>query len=289
MQTDLVHLQRLRALDFWPGPAEFERLEGGITNHNFLVRSNGRRFVARLCVDLEILGIDRRNEVICQRAAHALGVAPEIVHHAGGVLVSAFLEGRTLVPDDLRAPSRVPRLARLLRRLHDGWPQLTGEMLYFSVAQTVRTYALTARSLGASLPNDLDDLLADCDRLARAIGPFVPVLCHNDLLAANFLDDGQDLWLVDWEYAGMGHPLFDLANLATNGGFSQDEEADLLRYYQGEDSVSPRDLMELRILRRISLLREVLWALIQTVASDIEFDYQDYADRHLNQYRELKS
>ncbi len=132
-------------------------------------------------------------------------------------------------------------------------------------------------------------MLADCDRLAREIGPFVPVLCHNDLLAANFLDDGQDLWLVDWEYAGMGHPMFDLANLATNGGFSEDEEADLLRYYQGEDSVSPRDLMELRILRRISLLREVLWALIQTVASDIEFDYQDYADRHLNQYRELKS
>ncbi len=128
-------------------------------------------------------------------------------------------------------------------------------------------------------------MLADADRVARALGPFVPVLCHNDLLAANFLDDGNAIWLVDWEYAGIGHPLFDLANLAANGNFSQRDEVELLRCYQGSDAVDPHRLRELRMFRRVSLIREVLWALIQTVASDIEFDYHEYADRNLQAYR----
>lgn len=289
MQPDRMHLQRLRVLGIWPGPTEIEPLPGGITNHNFLVSAGGRAFVARLCVERRLLGIDRRNEVVCQRAAHALGVAPGVVHHEAGVLVSEHLAARTLTPEELRDPAFVPRLAAVLRTLHDGWDRLTGEMLYFCAFQTVRTYAQTARELNAVLPEDIEDILDDAARLARRIGPFVPVLCHNDMLAANVLDDGRRVRLVDWEYAGVGHPLFDLANAAANARFPESLEVELLAAYRGTRRVDPRDLSELRILKTVSLLREGLWSVIQTVASDVAFDYVGYADENLRAYRAARA
>src|SRR5581483_3768020 len=100
----------------------------------------------------------------------------------------------------------------ILRRLHGAWDALAGEVLYFCPFQTVRTYAQTAARLGAGMPHDVAAILEDARGLSRRIAPFRPVLCHNDLLSANLIDDGRRLWLVDWEYAGIGHPLFDLAN-----------------------------------------------------------------------------
>jgi thiamine kinase-like enzyme len=288
MNADRLHVQRLQALDFWHDPISMEPIPGGITNHNYLVRSGSRWYVARLCVEREILGIDRRNEVLCQKAAHALGVAPAVVHHEHGVLVSEHLPARTLTPAEVRDPGFVPRLASLLRTLHDGWDRLTGELLYFSAFQTVRTYARTARELSARLPGDIDALLEDARGLARRVGPFVPVLCHNDLLAANILADGRGVWLDDWEYAGVGHPLFDLAGVSANCAFPESLDHALLAAYRGTRTADPRDLSDLRVLKAVSLLREALWSVIQTVASDIEFDYEQYADDNFRAYREAR-
>jgi thiamine kinase-like enzyme len=287
MNPDLVHMQRLESLDFWPGPISVEPLPGGITNFNYRVRSGDNAYVARLCVERILLGIDRRNEIVCQRAAHAIGVAPEVVHHEDGVLVSTHLDARTLDAAAVRDASFVPRLGALLRELHGAWDRLTGELLYFSAFQTVRTYARTARELHAALPDDIDDLLEDARLLAGQVAPFVPVLCHNDLLAANILDDGARVWLVDWEYAGVGHPLFDLASVSSNCAFPEDLELALLESYRGR--VDPRDLRELRILKTTSLLREALWSVIQTVASDIAFDYVKYADDNFAAYRAARA
>jgi thiamine kinase-like enzyme len=288
LDHDPDDVRRLRALDFWGGPITVAPLAGGITNRNYLVRLPDESFVARLCVERERLGIDRRNEVVCQRAAHALGVAPAVVHHERGVLISEHLSARTLNAADVRDPSFVPRMAAVLRALHDGWDRLTGEVLYFSVFQTVRTYAATARALGACLPDDTDALLDDARALAHRVAPFVPVLCHNDLLPANILDDGGRVWLVDWEYAGVGHPLFDLAGVSANCGFSRAEDAALLAAYRGTPGADPRDLRALRILKAMSLLREALWSTIQTVAPEIAFDYAGYAADNFRAYREAR-
>lgn len=285
MNPDRVHTQRLQALDFWRGPITIEPLSGGLTNHNYLVRSGGKSYVARLCVARELLGIDRRNEVVCQREAHALGVAPAVVHEEVGVLVSEHVAARTLTPSEVRDPAFVPRLAALLRTLHDGWDGLNGEILYCSAFQAVRTFAGRARALGARLPGDIDALLGDARGLARRVAPFVPVLCHNDLLAANILDDGRRVWLVDWEYAGVGHPLLDLAGVSANCAFPADLDAALLASYRGTPTADPRDLRELRTLKAMALLREALWSVIQTVASDIAFDYEAYAESNFHAYR----
>jgi thiamine kinase-like enzyme len=279
--------RRLHRLDFIVGPIDIRHIPGGITNHNFVVRAGDRAYVARLCEDRPVLGIDRRNEVVCQQAASARGIAPEVIHHEPGLLVSRFVKGRTLTADDVRQLAPIARLAAMLRHLHQSWDAMTGEVLYFCPFQTVRTYARTAARLGADLPAEIDALLEDTRRLSHRIAPFRPVPCHNDLLPANLIDDGRCLWLVDWEYAGIGHPLFDLANLAANAALDDDQELNLLTAYRGP--IEPRDLDELRTFRAASMLREALWAAIQSVASDIAFDYRRYADEHFQAFRQARA
>ncbi len=275
-------IDRLHALPFREGPLEVTPLAGGITNQNFLVRDAGSRYVARVCRELPQLGIDRRNEAACQLAAARLGLGPEIVFREDGLMISRHLPGRTLSARDLRDQATITRVARLLRRLHDAEGTIVGHFLHFCPFQTIRTYAHTAEILKARLPTNLVGLLDDARSLAGRVGPFRPVLCHNDMLPANLLDDGDRLWLVDWEYAGMGHPLFDLASVSANAGFGEDEDFALLAAYRGE--ALECDLGVLWIFRAASALREGLWALIQSVCSEIDFDYHGYARDSLEAY-----
>ncbi len=200
-------------------------------------------------------------------------------------MITRFVEGRTLTALDLRRPELLGRLAALLRKLQAGWDVLTGEILYFCPFQVVRTYARTAARLGAELPDDLSSMLEHVRRLSRSIAPFRPVLCHNDLLPANLIDDGRRIWLVNWEYAGIGHPLFDLANVSSNAELDEDLEASMLATYRETEEADPRDLAELRIFKAVSLLREALWGVIQSVTSDIDFDYRSYASKYLADFR----
>jgi thiamine kinase-like enzyme len=279
--------RRLRGLHLGSGPIAIERIAGGISNHNFAVRWGDRTYVARLCEPRPVLGIDRRNEVACQQAASRRGLAPDVVHHEDGLLLSRFIAGQTLEAAQVRSAEMIARLASLLRELHGGWDRLTGEMLYFCPFQTLRTYAQTALELRAPLPADLAAIVDDSRELSRRIAPFRPVLCHNDLMPANLIDEGKRLWLVDWEYSGVGHPYFDLANASANAAFRDQDDHSLLEAYRGQ--ADPSELTAIRIFKAASFLRESLWGAIQTVASDVEFDYRGYAADHLEAYRQGRS
>jgi thiamine kinase-like enzyme len=281
--TDDVQTLRIRSLPIWSGPIKMQRLEGGITNRNFVVEDGNERFVARIGAELLVLGIDRRNELACHRAAQGLGVSPELVYGENGVLVSRYVPSRTLDPSGAREPGFAPRFARVLRQLHEGWDGLIGELLFFSPFQASRTYVATARRLGAELPSDIEQLLETTRQLSRVIAPYIPTLCHNDLLPANVLDDGQRVWIVDWEYAGMGHPLFDLAGFSANCGYSEQQDVEFLESYRGE--FRRRDMDELLILKVASLLRDALWGVVQTVASDLDVDYHEYARVYFEKFR----
>jgi thiamine kinase-like enzyme len=277
---------RVAALSCWSGAVTCEALAGGLTNRNYLVRDGDEQFVARLCDDRQFLGIDRRNERLCQIAACEAGVAPEVTHFEQGMLVSRFLNARTLADDDLQELALLLRLAQIIRQIHSASDRLTGELLFFCPFQTVRTYTQTARDHGAVLPPDIDQLVEDSRMLSHRMSPFRPTLCHNDLLAANIMDDGERLWLVDWEYAGIGNPLFDLAGASANAGLSDQLEVHFLEAYAG--SVTDALLHEVRILKTASLLREALWAVIQTVMSDLDFDYAEYATENFAKYRQAR-
>jgi thiamine kinase-like enzyme len=280
-------IERLRKLGVVRGPFSIERISGGLSNHNFAVRTGGESYFVRICQELPLLGIDRRNEIVCHQAASQQQLAPELIYHERGLLITRFVEGRTLDPLAIREPAMLPRVAVLLGQLHDGWDVVTGEVLYFCAFQTVRTYARTAARLKASLPHEIDRILEDITALSRRIAPFRPVLCHNDMLPANLIDDGRRLWLLDWEYSGAGHPLFDLAHTSTAAGLSLEQQRVLLEAYPG--CLPTAALAELQIFRVVALLRESLWSTIQTVASDIEFDYQGYARVHLEAYRAARA
>ena len=214
-----------------------------------------------------------------------MGRRAEVIHHEDGLLITRFLEGRTLTADDLREPAMLHRLAVLLRCLHASWDKLTGEVLYFCPFQVIRTYREQPGELGAELPDDLDALLEESRRESRRLAPFRPVLCHNDLLPANLIVDDDRLWLVDWEYAGIGHPLFDLANVSANAALAEDQEAAMLAAYRESASADVHDLAELRIFKAASLLREALWGAIQSIISEIDFDFRRYASENLATYR----
>lgn len=284
--SDAANVARISALPCWDGIAAVEPLAGGITNRNYLARDASRQYVVRVCDDRSFLGIDRRNELVCQQAAAVANVSPAVVYSESGILVSEFIECRTLTDADVRTSEYLPRIAGILRTLHGARSQLVGEMLFFCPFQTVRTYTSTARRLNAALPSDINELVDDANDLQNKLRPFQPTLCHNDLLAANILDDGERLHLVDWEYAGIGNPLFDLASVSANSRLTSEHEANLVAGYGLQPDATT--LQELRVLKTVSLLREGLWAVIQTVKSNIDFDYVQYGNDNFAAYREAR-
>ena len=282
-----MSVQRISLLRCFEGTPRLTPLSGGLTNVNYLVEADNGRFVARVSEELPILGIDRRSERLCQEAAAKNGIAPEVVYHEDGILVSEFLDGKTLSSEDVREPEMLARIAVLLQELHGAWDQIEGEMLYFSPFQTIRTYVASARRIGAVLPDDIDDVVARASEMSHEIRPFRPVLCHNDLLAANILDEGGRLRLIDWEYGGIGHPLFDVAGVCGNCDLDEGLQRRFLAEYIVRDIDAA--LHEVRILKVVSLLREALWAVIQTVEAKIEFDYAKYAAENFATYEKAKA
>jgi thiamine kinase-like enzyme len=269
----------------WPGRgASFEVLGGGITNHNAKVRVGGDVLVLRVAGrDTELLGIDRRAEHEATRAAAAVGVGPEVVAFVEpeGWLVTRFIEGLSPAPDELRRPESLRRVAEALRRVHSG-STLPSRFDSFRV---VEEYLATALERGAPSPEAWEWASAIAGRIegVRAGAPVVP--CHNDLLNANFIDDGEGLRIVDWEYAGMGDACFDLANFAVNHELDPAERSELVEAYRGEPS--PRDERAVELMRFMSDFREAMWGVVQSVVSALEFDFAGYAAEHFERLRRI--
>jgi thiamine kinase-like enzyme len=286
--------ERIARLPCWAGGVDVSVLHGGMTNRNFLVRQgDGQRFVVRCGHDLPAHGVMRFNELAAARAAYAAGLSPEVVYSTEGMLVSRFVDGRTLGADDVRDPARLEAIVSLLHRCHEEVPRhMRGPSLVFWVFQVVRNYLC---SLGDSGRNpmglDLADLAQRSAWLERRVGLVSIVFGHNDLLAANLIDDGERLWLIDWDYAGFNSPLFDLANLSSNNAFSREQDTALLRAYFGERATEQRRGFE--AMKCASLLRESLWAAESLVSSSIDYDYrayaQDYLQRFEHKWQELQA
>jgi thiamine kinase-like enzyme len=259
-------------------------LSGGITNRNFLIEADGmaERFVVRLAGnDTHLLGISREVELAATVAAAGVGVGPEVVAfiRPEGYLVTRFIEGVPVPSEQVREPSMLERIADAIRRFHEG-PAIPG---LFIPLRIVEVYRALAEARGVSIPVEYG--------LARAIGqrielsllsdPLEMQPCHNDLLNANFIDDGQRIRIVDWEYAGMGDPFFDLGNFAANNELPADADPAFLEAYE-RAPVSTRHLARLRLMRVVSDFREAMWGVLQQAISTLDEDYVEYAGRHFD-------
>jgi thiamine kinase-like enzyme len=267
----------------WPGrELALEPLGGGITNHNFKVTVDGGAYVLRIGgKDTELLGIDRSVEHGAALVAAQVGVGPEVAGFVEpeGYLVTRFVEGRPIPVDEMRRPNTVRRVAEVLRRIHDG-PAIPGRFDSFRV---VEAYAETAASHGVAVPEDYAWAKDIAGRIEAARAGAEPVPCHNDLLNANFLDEGGHIRIVDWEYAGMGDRFFDLANFSINHEFDEAANAELLEAYIGE--LRDEDARALRLMRFMSDFREAMWGVVQQGISELDFDFVAYAAEHFGRLR----
>ena len=276
--------ERAAGLSCWSGRVDPAPVIGGITNANFRVDDAGQSFFVRIGDDIPVHGVMRFNEAAASRAAHAAGLSPEVVHHEAGALVLRFVEGRTLAPEDLRKPENLERAIDLVRRCHLELPRhLRGPTLAFWVFHVVRDYAHTLREGDHARVPDLPQLLTASETLERAVGPIDLVFGHNDLLAGNWLDDGHRLWLIDWDYAGWGSPLFDLGGLASNNELSPEQEMGMLATYCERE---PDEALQraYTAMKCASLLRESMWSMVSELHSTLDFDYAAYTVDYLARF-----
>ncbi len=272
----------IAALPIWSGQLHIEPLAGGITNRNYLVKDNVKAAVVRFGGDLPLHGVMRFNEQAASRAAGEAGIGPQVLYTAPATLVLAFIESRAYAPQDVRAHGDA--CLALTKRAHrDVAKNLRGPALAFNVFHIIRNYARALVEDQSRLAQQAPHFLAAAQELESAVGPIDLVFGHNDLLAANFLDDGRRLWLIDWEYAGWTTPLFDLAGLASNNEFPQSEEDALLEAYFERPAT---DALRLRFQAMLAAatLRETLWSLTQETRSTLDFDYADYTAQNMQRF-----
>ena len=263
----------------WPGEeVRTEVLGGGITNHNHKVtRADGDVCVLRIAgTATGLLGIDRSVEHEASLAAASVGVGPEVIAflEREGILVTRFIPGKVVPVERMREPEVARRVAGALRVVHGG-PPLPGRFNSFRVVDDYRTVAFAH---GADVPAGYAGARQVARRIELARGAVPERPCHNDLLNANFIDDGERIRIVDWEYAGMGDVFFDLANFTVNHGLDADERRAFLEAYFG--TISPADEHALELMRYMSDFREAMWGVVQGAVSELDFDFAGYAAEH---------
>lgn len=270
--------ERIATLPCWRGDVTAEPLSGGLSNEAWLVRDDCGAHVVRFGRDYPFHHVSREREALYARAAHAAGFAPRVEYSGPGVMVSAFLEAKTWDAATMRAEPA--RLARLLRRFHTEMPaQVTGPGFLFEPFHVIRDYG--RRLTGTGWSGRLPELLAMAAGLEAVQMPLRIIFGHHDMLPANILETEDRLWLIDFEYAGFGTAMFDLASAASNARMTPPEAGELIGCYLGQ-SPDPAFRRAFDAMRSTALIREALWAMVsEQNLSTAGVDFAAYARENL--------
>ena len=249
-------------------------LDGGLTNLNFRVRTVDLEVVVRISRAEPLLAIDREAEYLNSRAAAASGASPQVVEFLpeDHVLVVDYITGTTLTPADVRDPANLPRIAAVCRLLHSG-PRFVSD---FDMFEVQRAYLATVTERGYRLPQRYLDFLPQVEQIQTALSvtDLATVPCNNDLLAANFIDDGDRLWIIDFEYAGNNDPCFELGNIWSESNLTVTQLDELICFYFGRER--PDMVARARLLGLMSKFGWTLWASIQDANSTLDFDFWEW-------------
>jgi len=277
-------IEKIKSLSIWSHELTINPLEGGITNLNFLVNHGNDKLVVRLGQDIPEHLVFRSNEINVSKAAYEIGVSPKLIHSELGVLVLEFIESQTLDPKGVQ--KNLERIMPVIKKIHHEIPNfLSGQPAMFWVFHVIKYYANFLRLNHSSHQDKIHDLLQKASKLEKLSSPREIVFGHNDFLAANFLDDGSKIWVVDWEYGGFNDPLFDIGGLASNNDFNQDLEKKALEMYY-EKPLTNDVLLKYNSMKTASLLRETMWSMVSEITSKLEFDYGEYTQENLSKFNE---
>ena len=283
--TETSAESRVRQLPLWQGKVQITALKGGVSNASFTVSDSTGKYVARVGEDYPCHQVSRVREAIASRAAHEAGLSPEVVHVEPGLMVVRFIEARTYVEADVRANAE--RCVEIVQRCHrDMGKRISGQGAIFWVFQILRDYAHTLMDSTHRHAPDLPAWMAVVGELEAAQVPLPIIFGHHDLLPSNFMDDGERLWLIDWEYGAFGTAMFDLANIAANNSFDARGERVLLKSYFG----APTPALEraFHAMKAASALREALWGMVSELHLNAPgVDYVAYAAEYLGRFERV--
>ncbi|HEX3286487.1 MAG TPA: phosphotransferase [Mycobacterium sp.] len=257
-------------------PRELHDLSGGLTNRNVKVTTPDGVYVAR-CTDTatDMLGIDRSREHYNTRAAERAGVGAKVIDYRPdlGITLLSYLDGRTLCNDDFQRPEILLKAATAIRTLHSG-PRFQGR---FDMFERQPAYLKTVLENGFRIPNDYLDYADTFNEVARVLTATdqTTVPCNNDLLAGNFIEDGDKIWLIDYEYSGNNDPCFELGNTWAECGLSTDQLDDFVTAYYGRRLRNKTARAHLQGV--VGKYGWTLWGCIQNGSSAIEFDFWEWA------------
>lgn len=277
---------RVRALHLWKGPVTVTPLKGGVSNASFKVTDSTGSYVARLGGDYPFHQVSRAREAVASRAAFAAGLSPELVHAGDGLMVLRYIEARTYTEADVRANAAA--CVDILKRCHgEMGRRITGQGAIFWVFQILRDYGVTLQQHGHRLAGDVPRWAKIIDQLEAAQVPLPIVFGHHDILPTNFMDDGNRLWLIDWEYGAFGTAMFDLASIAANNSFDAAGERLILeRYFEREPSEAL--WRAFHAMKAASALREAVWGMISELfLAAPGVDYVAYAREYMGRFEEV--
>jgi thiamine kinase-like enzyme len=259
-------------------PRTVRELPGGLTNRNYQVTTPDGSYVARISSSgSELLAIDRDCEYRNSLAAAAAGAGPPVVEYRpqDAMLIIGYIEGRTLDRKDVAEPGTITRIAQACRLLHEGG-RFGNDFDMFAIQ---RRYLAVTRSRGFRIPAGYDDLLPYFDAAGAALTASDrdgTVPCNNDLLPANFIDDGDRIWLIDYELSGNNDACFELGNIWAEAHLDVAAlEALVTAYYGGRPR--PAKVARAQLLGLAGMYGWALWGAIQHAVSPIEFDFWSWA------------
>ncbi len=288
---------KIKALPCWNGRISIAPLSGGLSNTNYLVSDSNGHHVVRFGIDYPFHHVSRERELMVARAAHAAGFAPQVEYAEVGVMITQYLGAKTYGAADVKANAE--RIGTLISAFHRDMPKfVTGTGNIFWVFHVIRDYINTLSKAGSPHAGKFAGFLRQAESFEAAQQPLPIIFGHHDFLPANFLDDGEKIWLIDFEYAGYGTAMFDLAGTSSNAQMNGEEQAQLLTAYFGHapDAVLQKSFAAMECA---SLLRETLWAMVSSLflaAPGVDYDaytvenfarYNAALAAYLNQYGKM--
>lgn len=275
--------ERVRALYLWRDLKSIVALKGGVSNASFTVTDASGKYVARVGEDFPCHQVSRQREGIASTAAFEAGLSPEVVYTEPGIMVARFLEARTYGEADVRASASA--CIDIVKRCHrEMGKRISGQGAIFWVFQILRDYAHTLKAGNHPHVADIPHWMNIADVMEAAQVPLPIIFGHHDLLPGNFMDDGQRLWLIDWEYGAFGTAMFDLANIAANNSLVEPDERRVIEFYfeRQPDEALLRAFYAMKVA---SALREAMWGMVSELHLNAPgVDYIAYAAEYLSRF-----